>query len=390
MTLVIIISVIVVLALMLSYYTSDYRARAKVAHLLQTSAGGNDDNAQEALRLVSAISNKQPNDYFVRGNIVRYNLHNNEPGPHAVDEINQDYAMALAHAQVAQNPDFMIDRITEFDLQNGGLAHALAMIYEQPTIRSPPRAKVAVVRERRAQAAKISNSKRAAIDNSLNAAITYTNDPQNVHDTSVCSDLRDILRHVRCEPGPGWRESLLGALAGNQRALKVANKMLEGEVISTLGESESNILAYMWTRCTTTDTRAALANALADCIENETLTCINGRCGRVLTCLAAIDNDSTVGGGVLTYEAYKNQIMEETKRIISREIDAALASTDPAISNVGRAYAGEDIRPDQAAEAIVNEKIREAIRVNLENYRSKLGLRTDDLMTECFIYAGVE
>jgi hypothetical protein len=97
--------------------------------------------------------------------------------------------------------------------------------------------------------------------------------------------------------------------------MRVLNKMSEGDMIGTFGENEDRILAYTWERCNHPRNREnaelmreAIANALSDGIENDTQVCINGRCGRVLNSLVTLDYDNEVANGVMSFEAYKNQI----------------------------------------------------------------------------------
>jgi len=133
--------------------------------------------------------------------------------------------------------------------------------------------------------------------------------------------------------------------------------------------------------------REAIVNALADSIEGGNQVCINGRCARVLNSLVTLDYDENVGAA-MTFEAYKNQIFQETKEIINQELDRALASTNDKLRAVGEAYEGSDVEVDSTVEEQFKQEIKQEIDRNMEKYEDKLTpAEIDNLKQECYVYA---
>jgi hypothetical protein len=179
-------------------------------------------------------------------------------------------------------------------------------------------------------------------------------------------------------------------------ALEVLDKVKEGGYISTFNEREDDIFAYTWARCSHPRNhgkeklmREAVVNSLADGIENGNQVCINGRCGRVLNSFATIDFDKEISEtGVMTFEAYKNQIFQETKTIIGDEINRAKASEDEKLREVGESYEDVSIKPDPVVEEQFKCEIKREIDNNIAKYENKLNEKEiDNIKQECYVYA---
>jgi hypothetical protein len=253
------------------------------------------------------------------------------------------------------------------------------------------------------------NSRVDAANMAFNDATTYTNNPQNVHDSKVNSDLRDVLAKMKATArGMNIQTSLDEIhnwinnsddpliMERHDDAIKGLNKAREAAYITTYNEHEDAILAYTWERCkhprnaSNSDLmKDAVVTSLIDGVENNHQVCINGRCARILNSLATLDFDDNVANGALTLEAYRNQIFQEVKEIVNREIDTAKESSDEEIRAVGEAYeTGDEL--DNDAERRFKNNMKSEIDFNLSKYDDKLG--NDDLekiKQECYAYATI-
>jgi hypothetical protein len=246
-------------------------------------------------------------------------------------------------------------------------------------------------------------SKEGVIDNYFDDAIKYTSDPQNVHDSKVNNDLRGVLARIKCDVSPA--KSIQAAqkyIAENhtgdkaERAMRTLELIATGSWIGTYSDSEDRIFSYVWDRSehqSNADNsdlmRDAVVDALADSVENNSLVCINGRTSRLLNSLTLLDFNPVVAGGALTFEAYKNQIFDETKTIIKQEAENAKFADNEALRNVGLSFSGEDVEVDPTTEREWINSVKSEIDRNLSNYASKLTIgEIEKIKGEC--YAAVD
>jgi hypothetical protein len=134
--------------------------------------------------------------------------------------------------------------------------------------------------------------------------------------------------------------------------------------------------------------KSAIIDALADSVENDNVVCINGRTGRVLNSLTLLDYDEGLSGAK-TWEAYKNQIYEESKAIIQSEIQKAKESPIDLLRNVGDYYEGGNCDIDPAMEKEFIELVKKEIDLNIDTYSDKLTEKErSQLKIEC--HAAIE
>jgi hypothetical protein len=436
-----ILAIVTIVLISLIYWVcisrGDKARRKKSEQALNESAGVFDQHARRALDELTQIQDPQPDDFFRRGNIFQYNLlEGNTRGTRgenriarrqrqtAVGNIIRDYTDTLLGMQgrVADigidrdlGPDFMVHRIEDININLlGGFDDDLEIQrilagFDNIVTTQVPAVRREIVQERRAQAIATANNRAEAIDNYFDAATKYTNDAQNVHDSKVNGDLRNTLQRLkRTAPADlnpmqcideclEYIEDEYSHEHGEKvrDAVSILNKISEGNPIGTFGEREDNIFALVWTRCSHSANRSnkdlmreAVVNALADSVEGGNQVCINGRCARVLNSLVTLDFDKSVSEGAMTFEAYKNQIFQETKELINQELDRALASTDDKLRAVGEAYEGTDVEVDSAVEERFKQEIKQEIDRNMEKYEAKLTpAEINNLKQECYVYA---
>jgi hypothetical protein len=404
-------------------YNSDKRRRERASKHAQASCGTFDANAQQALAELSNIAQPTPADHFQRGRILQHNVIGGEPIarrmiPHIIDNVIQIYTnsiLGLRDDPHDADPAFIIDHIVDFNRQ---LDHAnfedeyMAQVvfgFNNTVAAAAPLVREEAIKNRVEAAVTDSVTRSAAIDKCFNTAIKYTNDSQNVHDSKVNKDLHMALVALK-ETAPAElsppaaieearayiraKRPTIGAESA-ANALQVLDRISGGETIGTFGDTEDRIFAYTWERCKHPRNvenaelmREAIVTALAECIEKGSQVCINGRCGRILNSLVMLDFDRDVAAGAMTFEAYKNQIYQDTNTIVNEAIDRAVNSDDAELQAVGRSYETGDISSRTGAELQFKAEIKAAIDANLHTYADKLSrVELDNLRQECYVYA---
>jgi hypothetical protein len=366
----------------------------------------------------------------------------------AVGTMVQDYTRALdgiahrqriaQHHQIARHDigdDFMLMQIIDLNNHIDGIqmnvadndfeiAQMLGM-FGDAVQHQAPGVQQNIVENRMTAAVAETGNKRDAINTALTKASTYTNMNQNVHDTKVNADLNITLTKLKnsCPEGVKPADEIADAheyirtgfdpeMPVNLRAVKIRNAFItldvigKGEKISTFSEREDVIFAYVWKRCYHASNnyktangdenrdlmRNAVVNMLADAVSPGTGNplCINGRCARMLGSLATLDFDGEVGHA-LTFEAYRNQIFQETKDIVNDAISNAERSDDNNMQDVAAEYLGEEPESvDMELSIRFKREMKREIDNMLDSYNDKLGLREiDQLRQECYVYAMV-
>jgi hypothetical protein len=109
----------------------------------------------------------------------------------------------------------------------------------------------------------------------------------------------------------------------------------------------------------------------------------------MLNAYATIDYDPEVSSGALTLEAYRNQIYQETKNIIERELNTARSSSDPELSLVAASYdSGTNV--DEAMEGKFKNIVRGEIDSNLEQYSGVLpSAELSNIRDACYVFADI-
>lgn len=370
----VILIILIILALYFIYVKSRYYKKQRIRKFLKQSTGVFDQPAREALDELSRIKNPTGTDHFLKGYILQYYVEEGAPrDPALVRQIATNYDAALdlidnVDQDISQ--DFILDHIQEFNWRAGRAVPQLDEIRHQ------------ITETRAEEAAATANSKKDFTDKYFKQVIHYTDDNQNVHDSKVNGDLKITLGKLLESPnGTAPVESIAEArkfAAGNKAAEKTLDMIEKGHYISTFNCTEDQIFHAVWQRCN--DHRNAkneklmktmVVNALVDSVENGGVVCINGRCARILNSLATLDFDPTMGNA-MTFEAYKNQIFQESKQIIDNEIQNAKNSDNEAMRQVGLSYDDFNIQTDPAVEEQFKENIKNKIKQNIDNYKEKM------------------
>jgi predicted RNA-binding protein Jag len=435
---------ILIILLYILFKDNDEKRRKRCLDDLSKSSGSFDDNARLALDELFAMENPLPEDHFQRAEIIRYNLlegdvlQNQNPvnRRNAVGTIVRDYVdtvHGIRDVDMRRNlmdarpvdPGFMLFHIAELGDRfenvhdDDEVVEQLIAMFNNVVQTEVPIARQELINARVTNAAANANSRLDAINKTLDSAVVYTNQLQNVHDNAVNSDLkstlkklRDTYRHERIDGKKAIDEArqyiieiyeyadVINPVTKANSALRTLDIFSRGEYITTFNESEDNIFALVWERCkhpnneqNAENMRESICNALADCFElykgAPDPVCINGRCSRVIGSLATLDYDKSVGDA-MTCEAYKNQIFQETKDIINEIIEDAKNSTDVEKNKVALLYDAEITTDevDATALGLIHGEIKNAIDANLNNYIGKLReTELNNIKMECYTYA---
>jgi hypothetical protein len=336
------------------------RSRARVD--LDQSNGTLDAHAARSLDRLGRIRAKTPADRIRAADIIRFHVLENVPTIWVAEE----YARAVeqARAERVALDQFQLDHV----IQLIGYA-AVAPVDRVEDMVSAAKSGAA--------------DKPQAVRRGLQSLIKHTSDGQNVHDSKVGAELRttlDRLDDISEDP-----DSLLAYLRGEFKrahpdkcagAVSAVDRMYAGEYVSTYGASECEILDRVWARASHADNQAnaenireAIGLALADMVTESGFVCANGRAARALGALAGVDADPTMGAA-MTYEAYKNQIYEESMHIADEVL--AEAKTDPGLAAEASAAVG-------APTPGIDARILAEVEKNLEKYSGVL--RPDEYAT---------
>jgi hypothetical protein len=400
-----ILLVIVLLLILYMRKPTDTRGRIKI--LLEESSGVFDEPAKEALAMIDNLAERRAEDHFSHARILHHNILEGEPRRNTglARQAAISYANTVINMTGEENTNYMLGRIEDYqlgmqELQDNDIAMAIlndAMVTRGPTLRHK-NAKI-----RREKALESANTRTDAIVNYLEESKTYTVDPQNVHDSVVNGDLRYTLGRIKSNVNTNVSlEEIRAYIDKNYpeskaaKAHKVIDKMAQGGSVYAYGETEDNVLAYTWNRCkdernknNSKDMFNAVVDSLVDSVENNNIVCANGRCARVLGSLVTLDYDPTVGK-TATLEAYRNQIFQETKDLITTELTAAKQSTDDSLKQIAMAYDGEIEYENTQAESTLKSLIQTAIDNNIESYKDTIAPgELQKIKEDCYVYATI-
>ncbi len=422
-TYVLLIIIIILLIVGVYWYCTKDSRKRKLATVLQSeSSGVFDEKARAALLALTEIDHPRADDRHRRGTIMRYNVLDGQLARGApLDNVVDDFTRVIMgirddpiHLGALLDTDFILHDVETFgrdilrELQPNEIDNHLYIgLFEQLATHAPA-ARDAIINDRAAKAQASAHTTSQAAQLALEDATKFTSDAQNVHDSAVTRDLRTTLAKLKQDGDVDATRAIADAreyinemdgttLSSDRRrdALTVLDQIAQAHMIGTYGDTEDRIFAHVWNRCghprnasNIALMRDAVITSLADSIEGGSLTCANGRTGRVLGALATLDHDPVVGGA-MTYEAYRNQIYGEVKQLISNEVEAHRDSPDADIRAAVEAYEeGQESTTD--ADKAFRDSLKSKIDNNIDAYNDKLTeAERGNIKKECHVYAAV-
>lgn len=422
----IIIAILIILVICLIYYivtNTDSAKRTKFKKCLSKSVGVYDIAARQALNILTRIDNPTADDYFNRGHILRFNVLEGDTDlqtrqtRNIIAGIARDYTDALVRITQDQpeNPEFMIYQIEDFGRTANGFNRAdfandndfaeILAALGNAIANEAPIVKRETTEKRLETAIAATDNKKDAIDKFFKDSTKYTSNAQNVHDSKVNSDLRQTLAKLRSTAGgvnpevsiEEAREYIAAKYSKEHprkvdAALRGLDTAARGEFISTYDDTEANIFALTWERTKNNRNKEnadlmkeAVIHSLADGIEKGTQVCINGRCSRILGSLATLDYDRDLSSA-MTFEAYRNQIYQETDQIFNRVYNSYKGSTDPDKANVAKYLDGESENINEDLLTEFRNNVKSEVDNNLEQYKEKFSQSEfEGVKAECHI-----
>jgi hypothetical protein len=385
-----------------------------------------DDDARYARELARSINNKTLEDQFLIAevNFMEFNG-DTDNNTDSRGSINADVILEDAHAMaelITAQPnaetrfyaqrmdDFMTTYETDPQLQRAllaSLADPHVTFHEDIAVFRAQEQKdaVRIVADNKRK----SKNKKEVVHKSLEAAATYTDDRQNVHDTTVNRETSRALRriiggngalssHDKEEIFDEISAAITRELSEDEQAAarQTLTKMREGGAVTALDTTEDELLAHVWQRShhprnTTSrgNIQSMILRMLVDCVENGSLVCANGRCSRIVGSLATLDFDPECGAST-TYESYRNQMYETTRRIFDDEVKRAENSGDADMVAVAKSYTDLSDPPEEALERF-RGRVRKRVQDELYSdvYKSLTEPQRIKIMEACEVFINV-
>lgn len=201
-----------------------------------------------------------------------------------------------------------------------------------------------------------------------------TSDPQNIHDSNVQNDVRNIFSRILQKNmddelsigAQNYRKFTMADIhdaikshnfkdnALKDRAMTLYGFMSQPNEVMNLDSTENEVLLAVWQRIHSPENepkRQALKDAFMDAlangfdVNNEGVfkeVCVNGRCNRLLNSLTLLDEDPNISKPIKTTEILRNEVFSKSFKIIQNELDRAPPE-------VAAAYRGEAPPPGSLA-----------------------------------------
>jgi hypothetical protein len=322
------------------------------------------------------------NNSFILANLYNFNVAPNGPTPNEQKTAKETAARFFTKtlSRIQQNPkvvvaatppipiEFMVDRAEDFYVAHQQAAPAEVPNFNQirDTIRT---ARLQVHPEQPRVITQVEYYQGQPIPN----------DRQNVHDTVLNKEMKDIYNIVKeknemftFEPKEDDIRNEILKHGGNEdkkgRALRVFERMTKPNYISSLDDTENNVLLNIWKRIHDPENeehksslKEALVDSLSEGVENNTEICVTGRCAHALSTLTLLDKDPNLSKPMKTREILRGEAFLKASQIIK----STLAETDKQTVD---AYQGvlpvaQDIEPKVTAlERNLVDKIDETLR----------------------------
>lgn len=202
----------------------------------------------------------------------------------------------------------------------------------------------------------------AQVERVIDAGISHTSDPQNVHDSAVNISLRKTLGRLKWDRAGTavtskeiercFKECRLfiddHITDDDEKArLNMAlDQISQGHYNSSLNDREDQIFAIVWDRSKNpanvatgrvNSIKLGVLNALSDMVDGSDMVCSSGRCGRLVDSLMVVDFDPEIGK-IQTVEMVRNEIFQKALAILNECITEAGNSNRPHMNEIHREY----------------------------------------------------
>jgi hypothetical protein len=399
MNIIYVIVFIVIITLLISWYNTDSRNRAKAYKFLSVSSGVNDESSKKAKITETKVKNKTSKDDFLKARVEHLNERNE---PVVTPKVIENYTRTLERL-ITEDPneiitvgdtnardpniptrDFITDAIGVFTQQIAVIDDPIVIDFVVFADQALPLARHQTIAERKYEAKVTSANKEQEITQYLDTSKAHTNDPQNAHDIQVNSDVKKTFDLIENDSVPFHtaKNEILDFINNNkelsaddkQKAIQTLSSIEQyNRSVSVLNGNEKSVLQRIWGRTNAPGNEAnsynmklAAVKALRDSVEKGVVLCPNGVTSRLLESPILLDKNESVGK-INTFETVKNMIFDKAHAMIKNEIENAKKSDNEKIFAVGMYYENPDIPVDEN---------------DLKSFESDLKKKLDEMLYE--------
>jgi len=385
----------IVLACIAYLFIEKWR-RWNVLSEIEASNGTFDIHAQNALDSIENLQSLNNKDRFLAARIIDLNGHDGRiNNVRVLNNVVGHYMHNLRPYAADAVPEkdpldwFELDQIENFmdrhiDIMRANPEHNN---FIEAVLKARPKKVIKTLENVKEE----SNTKKEAFETYVDNTITFTNDPQNVHDSAVNEQLRKTWKRLQETTPPTLNkqnvfsqiqthiETFAQNNPDNQLIRKRAKRALEefndAKYNSTIGALESDLINVVWARSELPANfkrkdmiKDAIVESLVDMSDDgNNVVCSNGRCARLLESLLFTDSDENAVKGAMTIEQIRNDAFKTSNDILQstvKEISMGGASVDKDLVTVAQSYDNPEINTDPSSE----KKFKEIVKGKIEAY----------------------
>ena len=374
------------------WYLNIENRRNSVKIDIDNSIGTYDEPAKRAFTEIENLEYQTTESQFLAGRIIDLNMNEGRiNNVRVLNDITERYALGMRETDDTLDW-FEIDQIENFADRHMDImvANPHYNDFIEAVLNKRPNKINKTINESK----NVTLTKKDALDTFVSSNIVYTNDSQNVHDSSVNVQLKVIYDKLKQEHNPRTRSDTTNEIkrlimkqltneSDRKRALRGLEEMKSGEKFnSVISANESDLIDMVWGRTThapATETelmQESIVKGLMDMSTNgKDIVCSNGRIARLIESLATLDPVIT---GVMTVEQIRNDALQESNNILTETINEYQQDTfmDENMKTVARSYDDPTISTDPENEVeFKNIVIGRITNYLSENYKEKLNER---------------
>jgi hypothetical protein len=347
-----------------------------------------DDVAKDVIKYGSAIKTPRAIDHYRIGTVQLVNANN---PAEAHDHYNRALNQIIDGFVDTRDALFIINRINDFnhyfvdypEIEDLPLQHAIGAYFQQQTTQ------LNTVRQRPA------SDDAEFTQKTLLSRQEWHSDSQNVHDSALDVLLTEQFNRVVEENRSinngdlhDYNEAVNWLKVRHADKLEKINMVLNvinrNDLIHVVPNvREKDVLTMVWRR--TYDRRnadnadvmrEAIADAILDCVEGETVVCMSGRTKKIWQAMACVDFDENMGV-LKSKQALRNEIYQKCARIV----DDFVGQNGNASEALKSAYINDE-NTEQVSE--LKETIKRQIDLVVDDYKDLLPkAQLDLIILEC-------
>jgi hypothetical protein len=372
------------------YWNNDQhqqRSRCKI----QQSNGTFDQAAKDALRHLNRIEIPSVQDDFLHARILDLNV--NEGRTNNMRMLND---LVHRYENVLKNGGddidwFEHDQIENFVTRNWDILELNPHYSDfiESVLTSRPEKVANTIRDVK----KLNLTKKETFKEYTDNNVANRSDDQNVHDSAVNEQLRQIFHKLKNEAGkPSDCQKSLEFLiktkldsVKQKKALKALSELKSGKFNSSIGASESEIADVVWSHAKTDLAQDGVLSALTDMsTDGNDVVCSSGRCGRMIESLA---HQSPNVMGLLTKEQIRNDALKTSNEILQSTIKRFRDDPMSDLNEVARSYDDLTVKSNEGDEKAFKKIVTDEItRYMFSNYAGKLTDRdASEILSHCIL-----